>query len=161
MCRIIALAHPYWFNDLSFFCGNLSIQCLSNNALPIQGWFSIVVHCLEVIPWVWHYRNVSRTLECVDESLNMKSEQRNTKEMQPQSFPFSSFLLFTYFVYPSFPSSLCVSLAASLSFITLRQLGQKSQAFGSVGDSAIQHPVCHNTGTTECGYCQLMAVYPL
>lgn len=76
---------------------------------------------------------------------------------------FSSFLLFlfTSFVYPFFLLSLCLPLSASISFITLRQLGQKSQAFGSVGDSAIQHPVCHNTGTTKCGYCQLMAVYPL
>lgn len=81
----------------------------------------------------------------------------------PLSFPFPTFLpiLFTYFVYLSSRTSLCVSLTALLSFITLRQLGQKSQTFGSVDDSAIQHPVCHNTGTTKCGHCQLMSVYPL
>lgn len=88
----------------------------------------------------------------------IKHEKRAKKDQMyaDTSSVFSLFLFpfywLTLFIRPSFPPS--------LSFITLRQLGQKSQAFGSIGDSAIQHPVCHNTGTTKCGPCQLMAVYP-
>lgn len=52
--------------------------------------------------------------------------------------------------------SLVIMLSMSLSFVGLQ--GQKSQAFGSAG--AIQLPVCHNAGSTRCGNCQLMAVYP-
>lgn len=58
-----------------------------------------------------------------------------------------------YLVYLSFLLSSC---SLSLSFVGLQ--GQKSQAFGSAG--AIQLPVCHNAGSTRCGNCQLMAVYP-
>lgn len=67
----------------------------------------------------------------------------------PVSFSFLPSFLLTSLVYLSlvFPS-------ASASCITLRQLGQKSQALGSAGDG----DVCHNVGMEKYKNCQLMAV---
>lgn len=88
----------------------------------------------------------------------MKAKKHHTCThtlLYPLSF---HFYLLPLFIFLAFSPSVCFSLFASPSFITFRQLGQKSQAFGSAGDSAIQHPVCHNTGSPQCGNCQLMTV---